>query len=111
MAAYIPDRGDIVWLAFDPQSGHEQAGHRSALIVSRKAYNAQVGLCLVCPITSQVKHYGFEVGIPDGLPIAGVILTDQVKSADWKARKAKFICSLPTAVTEDALAKIQALLK
>jgi len=84
--AYIPDSGDIVWIAFNPQAGHEQAGHRPALVLSPAAYNGKVGLAILCPITSQVKGYPFEVQIPDGLKVSGAILSDQVKSLDWKAR-------------------------
>lgn len=109
--AYIPGRGDIVWLVFDPQAGHEQAGRRPALVVSPEAYNAKTGLSLVCPITSQVKGYAFEVGIPPGLAVAGVVLADQIKSLDWKARKAQFICTLPPETIEDVIAKIFPLLE
>src|SRR4030067_1632422 len=93
--AYIPDSGDIVWIMFNPQAGHEQAGHRPALVLSPKAYNGKVGLALLCPITSQVKGYPFEVLIPEGLEIKGAVLSDQVKSLDWKERKAEFNCILP----------------
>ena len=107
---YIPERGDIVWLTFDPQAGHEQAGHRPALVISPKVYNAKTGLALVCPITSQIKQYAFEVGIPAGLPVSGVVLADQIKSLDWKARKADYICKLFPEITEDVIAKIIPLL-
>jgi mRNA interferase MazF len=109
--AYIPGRGDVVWLMFDPQAGHEQAGCRPALVISPQAYNAKMGLSLVCPITSQVKHYAFEVGIPPGCPVAGVVLVDQIKSLDWRARKAEYICTLPAEITEDMIAKIMPLLE
>jgi mRNA interferase MazF len=92
---YVPDRGDIVWLTFTPQAGHEQAGRRPALVLSPKAYNGKVGLAIFCPVTSQIKGYPFEVEIPQGLAVSGVILSDQVKSLDWKARKAEFACKLP----------------
>ena len=85
---YCPKRSDIVWLTFTPQAGHEQAGHRPALVLSPERYNRKVGLALACPITSQVKGYPFEVPIPPGLEVSGVVLADQVKSLDWKARKA-----------------------
>jgi len=84
---YIPDRGDVVWLMFDPQAGHEQAGRRPALVISPKAYNAKIGLSFVCPITGQAKQYPFEVGIPSGLPVSGVVLADQLKSLDWRREK------------------------
>src|SRR5438477_8221704 len=108
--AYTPDSGDIVWIMFNPQAGHEQAGHRPALVLSPKAYNGKVGLALLCPITSQVKGYPFEVKIPQGLGIAGVILADQVKSLDWRARQAELIDKLPGEVVGDVLRKLGTLL-
>jgi len=96
---------------FDPQTGHEQAGRRPAIVVSPKVYNAKVGLTLVCPITSQVKQYAIEVAIPNGLPIAGVVLADQIKSLNWRARKAEYICTLPPEITDDVTAKIIPLLE
>jgi len=77
---YVPRRGDIVWLSFTPQAGHEQAGRRPALVLSPSAYNRKVGLALFCPVTSRVKGYPFEVTVPKGLSVAGVVLADQVKS-------------------------------
>ena len=85
MVSYFPRRGDIVWLSFDPQSGHEQAGHRPALVLSPELYNRKTGLAVFCPVSSQEKGYPFEVKIPPGHKISGVILSDQVKSLDWKA--------------------------
>ena len=87
---YIPDRGDCIWLNFTPQAGHEQAGKRPAIVVSPKSYNKKTGLFIVCPITSKVKGYPFEVSIREG-KLSGVILSDQIKSLDWRARKAKYI--------------------
>ena len=109
--AYIPDSGDIVWITFNPQAGHEQAGHRPALVLSPKAYNGRVGLAILCPITSQVKGYPFEVRIPDGLEVGGAILSDQVKSLDWKARNAEFSCRLPATVFNEVVAKLGALIR
>jgi mRNA interferase MazF len=86
--AYVPERGDVVWITFNPQAGHEQAGYRPAVVLSPKTYNGKVGLALLCPITSQIKGYPFEVEVPEGLSVNGVILSDQVKSLDWKARNA-----------------------
>ncbi len=86
MAVFVPDRGDVVWLQFDPQAGHEQAGHRPAVVLSPKAYNAKTGLMLCCPVTTRIKGYPFEVGI-EGKP-ASVALADQIKSLDWRVRKA-----------------------
>jgi mRNA interferase MazF len=92
MKRYVPDRGDIVWIDFDPQSGHEQAGRRPALVVSPKNYNATLSLALFCPITSRVKGLPFEVPIGSkNLKTSGVVLADQVKSKDWSARDIKFI--------------------
>jgi mRNA interferase MazF len=108
---YIPERGDIIWLMFDPQVGHEQAGRRPALIVSPKSYNEKKGLSLAYPITSKVKHYPYEVEIPAGLPISGVILADQIKNLDWSGRNAVYICTLPIIVVEDVIAKTLTLLK
>ena len=107
---YTPKRGDIIWLTFTPQAGHEQAGRRSALVLSPEAYNNKVGLAILCPITSRVKGYPFEVGIPKGLKVRGAILSDQVKSLDWRAREAEFVCKLPTETVEEVLQKIHTLL-
>ena len=108
--AYIPDRGDIVWLTFSPQVGHEQAGRRPALVISPAMYNGRACLALACPITNQAKGYPFEVSLPEGLPVSGVILTDHLKSLDWKARKADFICHIPGEVLSDCLAKIRTII-
>lgn len=110
MAAYCPKRGDVVWISFNPQAGHEQAGVRPALVLSPEPYNRRVGLALLCPVTNQVKGYPFEVSIPAGLKASGVILSDQVKSMDWKARGASFLCSLPEIVVRQALNKVSTLL-
>ena len=110
IAAYCPKRGDLVWISFNPQSGHEQAGHRPALVLSPEAYNRKVGLALLCPITSQVKGYPFEVNVPEGLKASGVILSDQVKSLDWKTRGASFLCSLPESTVHQVLNKVGTLL-
>ena len=108
-AAYTPERGEIVWLTFDPQAGHEQAGLRAAVVVSPGTYNQKVGLALFCPITAQGKGYPYEVAIPQGLPIEGAILSDQLKSLDWRARKARFAARLPEASMAEVLAKIRTL--
>lgn len=107
---YIPRKGDLVWLNFSPQSGHEQAGRRPALCISPKTYNGKVGLAIFCPITSAIKDYPYEVIIPDDLLIKGVILTDQVKSMDWRSREAQFIASLSPSILADVLAKIHTLI-
>jgi mRNA interferase MazF len=108
--AYIPNQGDIVWLTFNPQAGDEQAGRRPAAVLSPAAYNGKVGLGIFCPITNQIKGYPFEVLIPDGLPISGAILSDQVKCLDWKARQAVFVCKLPEATLDEVLQKLNSLL-
>lgn len=107
---YVPDRGDVVRISFDPQAGREQAGWRPALVVSPKAYNARVGLALLCPITNQVKGYPFEVLIPEGLPVTGVILSDSVKSLDWQARRAQRWCRVPGDTFAEVLRKLSSLL-
>ena len=109
--AYVPERGDVVWITFNPQAGHEQAGRRPAVVLSPKAYNGKVGLALLCPITSQVKGYPFEVAIPDGFPVNGVILSDQVKNLDWRARNAEKACFLPKDVITKVLQRVKALIE
>lgn len=108
--AYIPDRGDAIWLVFNPQAGHEQGGRRPVLVLSPRAYNDKVGLLLYCPITNQVKGYPFEVALPDVFAVSGVILADQIKSLDWQARQAAFIASAPASILDDVIAKLSALL-
>ncbi|MQA91377.1 MAG: endoribonuclease MazF [Gemmatimonas sp.] len=107
---YVPDRGEVVWLSFTPQAGHEQAGRRPALVISPAKYNGRVGLMLCCPITSHVKGYPFEVRLPAGGRIEGVVLSDQVKSLDWEARRAELVERVPPAVVNDALGKLEAIL-
>jgi len=107
---YVPDRGDLVWLSFSPQSGHEQAGRRPAICLSPKKYNAKTSLGIFCPITTKEKGYPFEVKLPEGLPVSGVILADQVRSLDWKARKAEFIAKAPKEILEEVLNLIHLLL-
>ncbi len=104
--SYVPRRGDLVWLTFDPQAGHEQAGRRPAFVLSPEAYNRKTGLFLVCPVTSRVKGYPFEAPLPAGLPVSGVILADQIKNLDWKERKAQFAGKASAALTEDVVALI-----
>lgn len=111
MSTWVPDRRDIVWIHYDPQAGHEQRGRRPALVVSPAAYNGKVGLALLCPITSQAKSYPFEVILPEGVRVKGVVLSDQVKSLDWRARKAKFICRLSKESMDEVLAKLNTLLE
>ncbi|MBN2257395.1 MAG: endoribonuclease MazF [Anaerolineaceae bacterium] len=108
--AYTPERGDLIWIDLDPQAGHEQKGRRPALVLSPKIYNGKVGLAILCPVTSQIKGYPFEVAIPEGLGIAGVILSDQVKSLDWKIRNAEFNARLPDQGITEVLQKLSTLL-
>ncbi len=106
---YIPDAGDIVWLDFDPQSGHEQKGHRPALVLSPLAYNSKTSLIVCCPITTQAKGYPFEVMLTvEGVP--SVVLVDQIKSLDWRARNAKLKDKAPAEAIAETKAKIKALL-
>jgi mRNA interferase MazF len=107
--SYVPERGDLVWLQFDPQAGHEQAGRRPALVVSPRAYNRKVGLALFCPITSRVKGYPFEVPLPKGTKARGAILSDQLKSLDWSARKADRFDRAPEDVMLEVTGRILAL--
>jgi mRNA interferase MazF len=107
---YVPDRGDVVWLTFNPQTGHEQFGRRPAVVLSPAAYNGKVGLGLFCPVTSQVKGYPFEVLVPPRLKITGAVLADQMRSLDWRARRAEFIGRLSPAALEEVLKKAGALL-
>jgi mRNA interferase MazF len=95
-----------VWLSFDPQAGHEQAGRRPAFVLSPESYNRKTNLLLACPVTSKVKGYPFEVALPDGLPISGVILADQIKSLDWRVRKAEFVARTSASVIEDVLSLV-----
>jgi mRNA interferase MazF len=107
---YVPDRGDIVWLQFNPQAGHEQAGHRPALVLSSASYNRLSGLMLCCPMTSQKKGYPFEVVIGNEPDHTSVVLADQVKSLDWKVRKAVKKGMASSDVVAETLSKLQALL-
>jgi mRNA interferase MazF len=108
---YVPERGDLVWINFSPQQGHEQAGRRPAVVISPKRYNERLKLALFCPVTSKVKGYPFEVPFPDELKVQGVVLCDQIKSLDWQARKIKFIEALPANTLEDILSKAITLLE
>ncbi len=109
MSRYVPDSGDLVWLNFTPQAGHEQRGHRPALCVSPKAYNKLTGLALFCPITSKVKGYPFEEPVRGG-KISGVVLCDHVKSLDFNARKVSYEASVPQVALDDICDKIKVLI-
>jgi mRNA interferase MazF len=108
---YIPKRGDVVRLTLTPQVGHEQAGRRPVLVLSPEGYNKKVGLALFCPLTNQSKGYPFEVLVPSDLPVSGVILADQVKSFDWRGRRAEWICTLPTKIVAEVIQKLRVLLE
>ena len=109
--SYIPARGDVVWITLHPQAGHEQAGRRLAVVLSPRSYNGKVGLAILCPITNQAKGYPFEVPIPPGLGVKGVILADQVKSLDWRVREAELMSELPSETIGKVLRKIGVLLR
>jgi mRNA interferase MazF len=96
----------LVWISLDPQSGHEQSGRRPALVLSPSAYNSRVGLALFCPITSQAKNYPFEVPLPAGLAISGVVLADQVKCLDWRARRAEYAGAVSEATIADVIKRL-----
>lgn len=109
-ATYVPERGDVVWITPNPQAGYEQVGRRPAVVLSPRAYNSKVGLAILCPVISQVKGYPFEVTILMGLPVAGAILSDQVKSLDWRTRNAELIYTLPAEIIAEVLEKLNILL-
>jgi mRNA interferase MazF len=104
MSSYVPDRGDLVWLEFTPQAGSEQRGRRPAFVLSLKAFNRKVGLVLFCPVTTKIKGYPFEVQLPDESAVSGGVLSDQLKSLDWRSRKVKFI----ERASSDVMAKVTA---
>ena len=106
--SYTPDRGDIVWLEFDPQKGHEQKGKRPGIVLSKKEYNQKSNLAIICPITSKIKGYPFEVRINS--IIQGVILSDQFRSIDWKSRNASFIEKTSEEILKEILENIDLLL-
>ena len=105
-----PDRGDLIWVSLNPQAGHEQAGRRPALVLSPVEYNSRVGLALMCPVTSRAKGYPFEVALPSDLDVTGVILSDQIKSLDWRTRRAEIACRAPKSVIDEVLGKLNTLL-
>ena len=102
----VPNRGDVVWVEFNPQAGSEQAGRRPALVISPRSYNRKAGLALVCPITSRIKGYPFEVELPPGLKAKGAILCDHIKSLDWRARRATRWGAVPDPVMQEVTARI-----
>ena len=110
VTAYVPDRGDIVWIDFEPHFGREQAGHRPALVLSPKSYNQKSELMLACPITSKIKNYPFVVRIKTE-KTDGVIVADQIKSLSWKVRKISFHERTPAAIVAETQSVIELLLK
>ena len=110
MKRYQPDRGDFVWLDFDPQAGTEQAGRRPALVLSPRAFNVAIGLAIACPVTNQVKGGRFEVPIPAGAGVTGIVLADQLRSLDWIVRKATFRSNAPRELIDEVLARVFAIL-
>ncbi len=108
---WVPDRGDVVWLEFDPQAGREQAGRRPAVVLSPASYNAPTGRALCVPVSTKAKGYPFEVALPDGFPVQGVVFSDQVKCLDWRARHARPVAPLPEAVLARILVRTRALLE
>lgn len=109
-APVSPDRGHLVWLSLDPQSGHEQAGRRPALVLSPASYNGLVGLALFCPVTGRAKGYPFEVPLPAGLPVSGVVLADHVKCLDWRSRRAEYIGEVPESIVAEVVRRLGLLL-
>jgi mRNA interferase MazF len=108
---YVPERGDLVWISFSPQAGHEQAGRRPGLVISPGTYNDKVGLAILCPLTTQEKGYPFEVRLPAGLPVSGVVLSDQVRSLDWRARRAERAGRVPASIVQEVLKKLGTLVR
>ncbi len=107
---YVPERGDLIWIDFDPQTGHEQRGRRPALVLSPSAYNFKVELAIVCPVTGQARGYAWEVAIPSEMAVHGVILADQIKSLDWRGRRAQLAAQLPKAIVDEVLDKVLAII-
>jgi mRNA interferase MazF len=109
-AKYVPERGDVVWLDFDPSVGHEQANRRPAVVLSRGVYNSRTGLAVVCPVTRRGKGYPSEITIPSGFPVSGVVLVDHMKNQDWAARRAVFVCRLDDELIRSILTVMNAFL-
>ena len=107
---YVPERGDVVWMTFIPQAGHEQSGRRPAVVISSSIYNGRTGMALCCPVTGQVKGYPFEVLVPPELKIKGAILADHIRNIDWRARRTKYICQLHESVMDEITGKLIALI-
>jgi mRNA interferase MazF len=108
---YVPTAGDLVWINFDPQAGSEQAGRRPAIVLSGAAYNRRTGLGLFCPITNRAKGYPFEITLPGGLPVTGVVLADQVKCLDWRVRRVEYVGTVPPEVITAAHERLDILME
>jgi mRNA interferase MazF len=108
---YCPNAGDLVWIELNPTIGHEQSGHRPAIVLTPQQYNGRSGLCIICPITSRVRGYPFEVAIPDGHAISGVILVDQVRSVSWEKRYVKMVSVAPAELLDEVRERLAALLQ
>jgi mRNA interferase MazF len=111
VAAYCPKSGDIIWLDFLQSVGNEQAGRRPALVLSPRAFNELTGRCIACPITRRDRAWSFQVAIPEGQGVSGVVQTDQLRSASWEQRGSRFVCDAPAGVLDDVRAKLRALLQ
>lgn len=109
--AYVPDRGDVVWMHLDPQAGREQAGHRPALVLSPQSFNRRLNVVFCCPITSRAKRFDFDVPLPEGLDVKGVVLTHHLKSLDWRVRNARYMARIPDFVVEEVLFMVASLLE
>lgn len=107
---YVPEAGDVIWLNFDPQAGREQAGRRPSVVLSPREYNRRTSLALVCPVTTRVKGYPFEVPLPTGMAISGVVLADQVRSLDWEDRQAALVARVPEATLAEIRARLRPLM-
>jgi mRNA interferase MazF len=108
--AYIPDRGDFIWVNLNPRRGHEQSGCRPALVLSPKSYNRKVGLCVICPATRSAKGYAFEAVYTQPDRTESVVLADHVRSIDWRVREISKIARVPDAVLNDVVAKLYSLI-
>lgn len=108
--AYLPERGDVVWINLDPQAGREQAGHRPALILSPQTFNRKLNVIFCCPISSRAKRFEFDVPLPEGLDVKGVILSHHLKSLDWRVRNARYMTRVPDHVVDDVLLMLDSIL-
>jgi mRNA interferase MazF len=108
--AYVPERGDVVWIHLDPQAGREQAGHRPALVLSPQSFNRKLNVVFCCPITSRAKRFEFDFPLPEGLDVKGVVLSHHLKSLDWRVRNARYMTRVPQNVVDDVLLMLDSIL-